>query len=806
MKSGSSITPLALASPDGTLRRALATADADGRVFAFDPSQPRDEDGKWTVGGGAVRLEVGDPDAVKAAWAAYAKAPDFTEFPVEDVDLEKVRATQPSLKPANLRVIKGREDLRDDSYSLIAIKVGGLYYLTDGHHRAALKIASGAKTMKMSVWAVPDVKEHSQVDYSAVGKRMDALEAKGLDALRDALSESRDALVTKVRKASDFAALVTDLKRLPRFGAVEMEVRAMLDRAREAGLRDARGEVREGKREFAEWDEAKHPRAPAGTGEGGQWTSGTEGLDALIARARDGVVENGTAQVFRTGTATNTARGFFFGDSEKSVEGYRANHGNAPIERYEVKFSKGLVVDHHYKLYQKLFPNKGTWQDAIFRADKASGFKSSIVAARKVEEAMFREARKQGFDAVLFTAPPAPAKHELAVFDRKQVRAISGAKFAQDEDQVDLAFDPNQPRAPAGTGEGGQWSDGAADQLPTEWRGHPVAYHGSDVTFDVFDPAKMGSRTDPGFFGRGAYLVDDRENAQRWGKHVLRGAVRLENPLRVSGMSDFIAKAGQQKTEGKEAYRAEMNRVTDALIAKGHDGVVYVRSDGKTQYISFFPQRQVKIFADDVRTFADSSFSPKAATRWLRATAFWVAGILGDRVLADVKGIILNGLKTGTAGSVMAEQIFDAFLPWLGDPNVIRDEQQLAPYRLETIVRTNTTTAYNHGRLTEFLDPDIIRFVKGVKYSAILDTRTTEVCRYLDGKVFKVSDSNLEALLPPNHYQCRSIIVPIVAGEQVSEDEFITPAEVGKARELADAKFLTQTPEAWKAYAEWDEG
>ena len=133
---------------------------------------------------------------------------------------------------------------------------------------------------------------------------------------------------------------------------------------------------------------------------------------------------------------------------------------------------------------------------------------------------------------------------------------------------------------------------------------------------------------------------------------------------------------------------------------------------------------------------------------------------------------------------------------------MIRDEKQIAPYRLETIERTDTTAAYNRGRLTEFLDPEIVRFVKGIRYSAILDTRTTDVCRYLDGKVFKPSDPSLEALLPPNHLGCRSIIVAIVAGEKVDKSEFITPEQVSKARGLADARFLTKASEVWRAYRE----
>jgi hypothetical protein len=139
---------------------------------------------------------------------------------------------------------------------------------------------------------------------------------------------------------------------------------------------------------------------------------------------------------------------------------------------------------------------------------------------------------------------------------------------------------------------------------------------------------------------------------------------------------------------------------------------------------------------------------------------------------------------------------------------VISGEEQLMPYRPESIERTNTTKTYNHRRLAEILDPEIVRFVKGVRYSAILDTQTSPVCRYLGemnngkGALFKPSDPNLAELLPPLHDQCRSLIVAIVAGEKVDESEFITPEQIGKARGLADARFLTQASEVWRAYRE----
>lgn len=188
----------------------------------------------------------------------------------------------------------------------------------------------------------------------------------------------------------------------------------------------------------------------------------------------------------------------------------------------------------------------------------------------------------------------------------------------------------------------------------------------------------------------------------------------------------------------------------------------------------------------------DSSFVPVDALRWLTDKAFWITGVLSDKLLGEVKGAILNGIKTGKPLGDLLAELTDLFLPYLGDPAVIEDGEAFTPWRLETIIRTNVTEAYNHGRLTQMLDPDLLPFLKGVRYSAVMDERTTEVCRFLDGKIFLPDSSDLESLLPPNHFQCRSIIVPIVVGEQIDAGDFITEAEVGKARELADAKFLTQ--------------
>lgn len=193
----------------------------------------------------------------------------------------------------------------------------------------------------------------------------------------------------------------------------------------------------------------------------------------------------------------------------------------------------------------------------------------------------------------------------------------------------------------------------------------------------------------------------------------------------------------------------------------------------------------------EVEEFA-TSFTPKAALKWLRDKEIQITGIFSDNLTNKIKGVLVNALKVGATVNETVERIYDLFEPFLGNDQVLKDGVGPEPYQLKAIIRTTTTEAYNHGRLTEYLDPAVSKFLNGVRYSAILDNRTTEVCRYLDGKVFKISDPDLPSLTPPNHYNCRSILVPVVVGSPVNAKDYITPAQKGRAKQLADAKFLSE--------------
>ena len=60
----------------------------------------------------------------------------------------------------------------------------------------------------------------------------------------------------------------------------------------------------------------------------------------------------------------------------------------------------------------------------------------------------------------------------------------------------------------------------------------------------------------------------------------------------------------------------------------------------------------------------------------------------------------------------------------------------------------------------------------GVEYQefcATLDERTSDICRSMDGKVFKTSEIEIGVNAPPLHCRCRSVMVPYFEGSYVGE-------------------------------------
>ena len=149
-------------------------------------------------------------------------------------------------------------------------------------------------------------------------------------------------------------------------------------------------------------------------------------------------------------------------------------------------------------------------------------------------------------------------------------------------------------------------------------------------------------------------------------------------------------------------------------------------------------------------------------------------GLTVDSVVTRIfERLIAKGYTT--LDDVAAESGSTVLVDALGNALVSAAGDTLA--YLSTLVRTNTFEALNEARYAEFTDPALDGFVVAFEYSAILDNVTTEICQSLDGAQYSADNPIWAAYTPPNHYNCRSLLIPITAidGWDKEKDEDPNP-------------------------------
>jgi len=119
------------------------------------------------------------------------------------------------------------------------------------------------------------------------------------------------------------------------------------------------------------------------------------------------------ATVYRVGNIEkNTERGgtFFSGDSE-SIKGYAADHEGHSVQAYEVSLGKVVVAGHQNDLTTKWFGKSyGQLMDA---ANKK--YKKGTLATAAFDKKLANEAKKRGYEGIVYVVPAPPAKTELMV-------------------------------------------------------------------------------------------------------------------------------------------------------------------------------------------------------------------------------------------------------------------------------------------------------------------------------------------------------------------------------------------------------
>lgn len=131
------------------------------------------------------------------------------------------------------------------------------------------------------------------------------------------------------------------------------------------------------------------------------------------------------------------------------------------------------------------------------------------------------------------------------------------------------------------------------------------------------------------------------------------------------------------------------------------------------------------------------------------ARAFVVAGVAKLDLVTQVWKALDDAISNGTT--------FEDFKKTVG-AQLEEEWGRKNPARLETIFRTNTQRSYSAGKIEMMRNPAISKRRPYWRYTAILDGRTTVVCKTCDGTTLPADHPFWATHQPPLHFNCRATI------------------------------------------------
>jgi len=157
------------------------------------------------------------------------------------------------------------------------------------------------------------------------------------------------------------------------------------------------------------------------------------------------------------------------------------------------------------------------------------------------------------------------------------------------------------------------------------------------------------------------------------------------------------------------------------------------------------------------------------AASYIKQKGYILAGDISNATQKTIRNILMEGVKVSKTHTETKQAIYKA----LESDGMLTEEAvqdalgtttvKSTNARIETAIRTTSFEAINEARYQLFSDPELGGFVEALEYSAILDDRTTDICSQLNGETYSIDSEVWSTFRPPNHFNCRSILVPVTA-------------------------------------------
>lgn len=222
---------------------------------------------------------------------------------------------------------------------------------------------------------------------------------------------------------------------------------------------------------------------------------------------------------------------------------------------------------------------------------------------------------------------------------------------------------------------------------------------------------------------------------------------------------------------------------------------------------------------DAMAYFAQRGLTLKTGMRWqdvwesAHARAFTVAGVMRQDVLGEIHASLAKALAQGKTQVAWEKDLIPKLQAagyWQPDPKqsslladadgVVRGKQ-LAPWRMDTIFRTNMQSSFMAGRYRQMMEEATDR--PFWQYVAVMDHKTRPAHRIMHGRVFPYDDPGWGVLFPPVGFRCRCRVRNLSQADVTerglavgSTQGFIKPVRVKVAgQDIVTASFRDKTME-----------
>jgi SPP1 gp7 family putative phage head morphogenesis protein len=233
----------------------------------------------------------------------------------------------------------------------------------------------------------------------------------------------------------------------------------------------------------------------------------------------------------------------------------------------------------------------------------------------------------------------------------------------------------------------------------------------------------------------------------------------------------------------REVHRKTGKRVQLATSSRFHSHHRGVRFDDATDVTAGFslnlPATDAADYLRNLTPVTKATYDGLSAQ--YKRDAFTVAGVSDQRLIAKIRDELADVLQKG--GS---RQDFDAAVARLtSDAGV----QEINAFLLDTVFSTNMQKAYSLGRYEQMTDPDVVDALPFWQYMTVGDDRVRPEHAVLDYFAARAQDPVWNKIYPPNGFNCRCIVVALLASEAPEG-----AGEPGYARLPIEAMLKVPTP------------